>query len=109
MHRKSLALSAAALVLTVSAAAHSGEVKHPQVGGPVELSAGDLERITAGAPGNNWGQEVRGCNQTNCYPGGTSRGAYVSGQAQDGDGPGYGYEIQTLANPGNSDPQSGNF
>ncbi|MEE2035234.1 hypothetical protein [Rhodococcus chondri] len=59
----------------------------------------------AAAPGqDNWGQEVKECNASNCYPGGTSRGDYVKGQARDGDGPGYGREIHDLANPGNSDP-----
>jgi len=57
---------------------------------------------TAGAdppspPGAAWGQEVKTCNLTACYPGGTSRGGYVSVQAGDAEGPGYGYEIQTLA------------
>jgi hypothetical protein len=49
------------------------------------------------APRFTWGQEVKACNQTHCYPGGTSRGEYVSGQARDGEGPGYAWEIQTLA------------
>jgi hypothetical protein len=53
----------------------------------------------------NWGQEVKACNQSSCYPGGTSRGAYVSAQAQDGDGPGYAAEIHQLANPGNASPR----
>ncbi|WP_426120022.1 hypothetical protein [Kocuria sp. LHG3120] len=45
----------------------------------------------------NWGQQVRCANQTeNAYPGNTSRGEYVSDQAQDDDGPGYGWEIQNL-------------
>lgn len=52
----------------------------------------------------NWGQEVKGCNASHCYPGGTSRGAYVNEQARDGDGPGYGREIHDLAKPGASDP-----
>jgi hypothetical protein len=58
-------------------------------------------------PPDNWGQEVKSCNQTNCYPGGTSRGGYVNGQAKDDDAPGYGKEIQDLANgtgPGKADP-----
>jgi hypothetical protein len=51
----------------------------------------------SGARGN-WGQEVKAANQgdLNSYPGGTNRGGYVSGQARDGDGPGYGREIQSL-------------
>jgi hypothetical protein len=57
---------------------------------------------------DNWGQEVKACNQTDCYPGGTSRGGYVRGQAKDDDadqpGRGYGEEIHALANPGNADP-----
>ena len=71
------------------------------------LSAG----TASAAPNANaaWGQAVKECNQTSCYPGGTSRGAYVQGQAQDESGFGYGQEIHTLANPGQSDPQSGNF
>jgi hypothetical protein len=52
----------------------------------------------------NWGQEVKECNRTSCYPGGTSRGVYVSGQANDGEGPGYAWEIHTLANPGSASP-----
>src|SRR5262245_40947926 len=44
----------------------------------------------------NWGQEVKNCNQTSCYPGGTKRGAYVREQARDAEGPGYGYEIHKL-------------
>lgn len=55
-------------------------------------------------PANNWGQEVKACNQTNCYPGGTSRGEYVRVQAQDNQEPGYGWEIHTLVDPGKSDP-----
>jgi len=50
----------------------------------------------------NWGQEVKACNQSDCYPGGTNRGAYVSGQARDDQGPGYAWEIHTYAQPGNS-------
>ena len=59
----------------------------------------------AGAAPVNWGQEVKTCNQADCYPGGTNRGAYVSQQASDGQGPGYGWEIHNLAGPGNSDPR----
>jgi hypothetical protein len=58
----------------------------------------------AGAEPRNWGQEVKQCNLTSCYPGGTSRGAFVRGQASDGQGPGYAWEIHTLASPGNSAP-----
>jgi len=62
------------------------------------------------APQDNWGQQVKACNQSNCYPDGTSRGAYVRQQARDDQGPGYGYEIQTLASPGNGNgPKSPNF
>lgn len=65
---------------------------------------------TQAAPQDNWGQQVKSCNQSNCYPDGTSRGAYVRQQATDDQGPGYGYEIQTLALPGNGDgPKSDNF
>lgn len=62
--------------------------------------------VPAAADGHheNWGQEVKDCNQTSCYPGGTSRGAYVSGQAKDGEGPGYAWEIHTFANPGKASP-----
>lgn len=64
--------------------------------------------ILVGAPAANatanWGQEVKDCNMTSCYPGGTVRGAYVSTQAKDGEGPGYGWEIHTLANPGEASP-----
>jgi hypothetical protein len=39
-------------------------------------------------PPDNWGQKVKSCNQTpGCYPGGTSRGGYVNGQAQDTEAP----------------------
>ncbi len=65
--------------------------------------ASAFAQVTPPVP-NNWGQEVKSCNQTACYPGETSRGAYVSQQAKDNQGPGYGYEIHEFANPGNSDP-----
>jgi glucose-6-phosphate 1-dehydrogenase len=55
-------------------------------------------------PPDNWGQEVKSCNQTNCYPEGSSRGKYVNGQAQDNEVPGYANEIHRLANPGKADP-----
>jgi len=58
---------------------------------------------------NNWGQEVKACNETACYPGGTSRGDYVRAQAQDDDGPGYASEIHQLANPGKADPKGSKF
>jgi hypothetical protein len=52
-----------------------------------------------------WGQAIKACNQTpGCYPNGGSRGSYVNGQAQDTQDPGYGGEIHSLANPGDSDP-----
>lgn len=57
----------------------------------------------AAAP-DNWGQEVKTCNLTDCYPGGTNRGGYVRGQAHDSESPGYAWEIHNLANPGNSHP-----
>lgn len=57
------------------------------------------------APPDSWGQEVKACNQTDCYPGGTNRGEYVRQQAHDSDSPGYGWEIHNLANPGNSNPK----
>lgn len=64
-----------------------------------------LVAAPAAAAPHNWGQEVKNCNLTpGCYPGGTQRGAYVSGQAADGDGPGYAWEIHNLAKPGNSNP-----
>ena len=53
---------------------------------------------------DNWGQEVKDCNASDCYSGGTSRGVYVQGQAQDTDTPGYAREIHDLANPGESNP-----
>lgn len=59
---------------------------------------------SVGAAPTNWGQAVKECNQTSCYPDGTSRGVYVSGQANDSQTPGYAWEIHNLANPGNSDP-----
>jgi hypothetical protein len=49
------------------------------------------------SPATNWGQQVKQANQGDEYPGGTSRGGYVREQARDDQGPGYGYEIQTLA------------
>ena len=55
----------------------------------------------------NWGQEVKSANQNNGYPGGTSRGGYVSGQARDSDGPGYGHEVQSLGVGGYSNSSSG--
>jgi hypothetical protein len=60
--------------------------------------------VTHAAP-DNWGQEVKECNQTDCYPGGTSRGEYVRGQARDDSGRGYGQEIHDLADPGKADPK----
>ncbi|CCF84605.1 hypothetical protein [Nitrolancea hollandica] len=68
------------------------------------LALGVVAGAGAQAFPNNWGQEVSGCNHSDCYPGGTSRGGYVSGQARDAEGPGYGWEIHNLANPGNSNP-----
>ena len=59
----------------------------------------------AAAPPDNWGQEVKACNQSSCYPAGGSRGSYVTVQAKDGQGPGYAWELDTLAYPGNSDPR----
>jgi len=35
-----------------------------------------------GPYGPNWGQTVKACNSTSCYPGGETRGAFVSGAAQ---------------------------
>lgn len=66
--------------------------------GSVLLSA------SASAEPANWGQEVKACNLTSCYPLGASRGGYVSEQAQDGQNPGYAWEIHNLARPGRSDP-----
>jgi len=63
----------------------------------------------ASAQPTNWGQEVKECNQSSCYPGGTSRGEYVRDQAQDSQGPGYAGEIHELANPGKSDPKGRKF
>lgn len=64
---------------------------------------------TAYAQQDNWGQEVKACNQTSCYPAGTSRGEYVRDEARDGDGPGYASEIHTLAHPGKSNPRAEKF
>jgi hypothetical protein len=50
----------------------------------------------------NWGQEVKACNSSDCYPLDTSRGGYVRVQAADEQGPGYAWEIHNLAHPGNS-------
>ncbi len=57
------------------------------------------------SPRNQWGQEVKECNASDCYAGGTKRGAYVSRQARDEERPGYAQEIHDLANPGASDPK----
>ena len=70
--------------------------------------------LTGGVPAtqaqqNNWGQQVKSCNQADCYPGGTSRGEYVSGQAKNSEVPGYASEIHRLANPGKSDPKAAKF
>ena len=74
---------------------------------PVTLTEAQMDGVTAGVMPTgfyNWGQEVAGCNASSCYGAGLSRGDYVSGQARDNQTPGYGYEIQSLANPGNSNP-----
>ena len=52
----------------------------------------------------NWGQEVKDCNSHSCYPDGASRGGYVRVQAEDGQSPGYAWEIHNLAYPGKSVP-----
>lgn len=53
----------------------------------------------------NWGQEVKSCNESNCYPDGGSRGDYVREQSRDAGTPGYGQEIHSLANPGKAEPK----
>jgi len=58
----------------------------------------------AGATPDTWGQQVKACNLTSCYPGATNRGTYVRGQATDSQAPGYAWEIHTFASPGNSAP-----
>lgn len=58
----------------------------------------------AHAASGTWGQEVKACNQTACYPGGAQRGDYVSDQAGDDSGRGYGQEIHDLAGPGKAHP-----
>ena len=60
----------------------------------------------AAPPTDSWGQEVKACNESSCYPGGTNRGAYVRGQSHDDQGPGYSWEIHNLANPGKADPKN---
>jgi hypothetical protein len=55
-------------------------------------------------PTGNWGQEIQACRISSCYPGGGSRGSYVAPQASDGEGPGYAWEIHTMAFPGKSSP-----
>ncbi len=52
---------------------------------------------SAAAASNTWGQEVKACNATSCYPEGTDRGAYVMVQSQDSEAPGYASEIQNFA------------
>ena len=61
--------------------------------------------VPAQAAQDNWGQQVKKCNQENCYPGGTNRGAYVRDQARDSQKPGYAAEIHGQANPGKSHPK----
>ena len=63
-----------------------------------------LSAAPANAAYANWGQEVKACNSSSCYPDGGSRGSYVRVQARDDQGPGYGWEIHNLAHPGSSDP-----
>jgi hypothetical protein len=67
-------------------------------------SAAPANAAKPSGPPDNWGQEVKDCNQTACYPGGTHRGQYVRGQAHDSETPGYAREIHELANPGQADP-----
>jgi hypothetical protein len=55
-----------------------------------------LPASAAAAP-DTWGQEVKDCNATSCYPGGTNRGAYVRTRAKDSETPGYAWEVQNLA------------
>jgi hypothetical protein len=57
----------------------------------------------------NWGQEVKACNESNCYANGSSRGEYVRDQPRDADGPGYAKEIHQLASPGKSEPKGKKF
>ena len=64
---------------------------------PLTVLLGQPALAAPPSPSTNWGQQVKAANETNGYPGGTNRGAYVREQAQDAEGPGYGYEIQTLA------------
>ncbi len=49
------------------------------------------------SPPYTWGQEVKACNASSCYPDGTTRGVYVRARAQDWSTPGYAWEIQALA------------
>ncbi len=58
----------------------------------------------AHADWKNWGQEVKDCNATSCYPGGETRGGYVNVQARDTESPGYAWEIHAYATPGKSTP-----
>jgi hypothetical protein len=63
---------------------------------------------------NDWGQQVKACNAGACvgttsgYPGGTSRGGFVSPIAQNptsgafGSGPGYAGQLHAFGTPGNS-------
>jgi hypothetical protein len=52
---------------------------------------------SAAAAPSTWGQEVKECNATSCYPGGSNRGGYVRVEAQDSETPGYAREVQDLA------------
>ncbi|MHA6692425.1 hypothetical protein [Devosia sp. A449] len=73
------------------------------------LVAIPLGVMPVSAPQNNWGQEVKSCNESDCYPNGSSRGEYVLEQARDAEGPGYAKEIHTFANPGKAEPKGKKF
>jgi len=60
--------------------------------------------VTTGPSNNHWGQAVKACNASSCYPGGETRGAFVSGAAQANPN-GFATNIHNPslnANPGNS-------
>jgi len=78
------------------------EMKRLLLGAALLAVCSVIAAAPASAAPRNWGQEVKDCNHSSCYPQSSSRGGYVSGQARDEQGPGYGWEIHNLAQPGRS-------
>lgn len=80
------------------------EVLCATVGGLAVPAAVMGSMAVAHAAPATWGQEVKTCNASACYPDGTARGAYVRDQAGDDSGRGYSQEIHDLADPGRALP-----